>query len=82
MFVGRRSVILTVLAALTGALSTVEVSFDDGTTWQQMDPKKVGNHWEVTVRHPATGFVSLRASAEEGDGNTVRETVIRAYRLR
>lgn len=64
------------------ALTTVEVSFDDGMTWRRVAPEKVGNHWQVTVRHPASGFVSLRASATDGDGNTVTETVIRAYRLR
>lgn len=64
------------------ALTTVEVSFDDGTTWQRAGLKKVGNHWQATVRHPASWFVSLRASAEDDDGNTVTGTVTRAYRLR
>jgi hypothetical protein len=34
------------------------------------------------VRHPAVdGFVSLRATATDGAGSTVEQTVIRAYRI-
>ncbi|MET8307734.1 S8 family serine peptidase [Micromonospora sp. NPDC005173] len=58
---------------------SVEVSFDDGATWQRV-PVADGF---ATVRHPdsAGGFVSLRASAEDVHGNAVKETIIRAYRL-
>jgi hypothetical protein len=32
--------------------------------------------------HPARGqFVSLRVAASDGDGNTLDQTLIRAYRL-
>ena len=56
----------------------VEVSFDDGATWTQAtmtDDRAV-------VQHPAeAGYVSLRAHATDTAGNTVRQTVIRAYRI-
>jgi hypothetical protein len=37
----------------------------------------------VTLRHPAGATsVSLRASAGDRDGDTVKQTVIRAYTLK
>ncbi|OLF18259.1 S8 family serine peptidase [Actinophytocola xanthii] len=59
----------------------VEVSYDDGASWRQAQVRRSGKHWEVTVTHPASGFVSLRATATDSDGNTVRQTVLRAYQL-
>ncbi|MEV0232623.1 S8 family serine peptidase [Nonomuraea sp. NPDC050786] len=57
---------------------TVEVSFDDGATWSRAQIRK----GRVTVNHPAAeGFVSLRAKAADTVGNTVEQTVIRAYRI-
>ncbi|SCL61181.1 Serine protease, subtilisin family [Micromonospora citrea] len=56
---------------------TVEVSYDDGATWA--DAKIVNG--AALVRHPAgSGFVSLRAAAGDGSGNTVKQTILRAYR--
>ncbi|BEL04363.1 S8 family serine peptidase [Actinoplanes sichuanensis] len=61
----------------------VEVSFDDGATWQQTEVTGTGDHRVATVGHPAgPGFVSLRASAADDAGNTVTQTAIRAYALR
>jgi hypothetical protein len=68
----------------------VQVSYDDGRTWQ---PVTVAGHgdthgdtygdtWTATVDHPAgPGYVSLRGQARDQDGNTVEETILRAYRL-
>lgn len=57
---------------------TVEVSFDDGATWSPAQIRR----GLVTVNHPAAeGFVSLRAKAADTAGNTVEQTVIRAYRI-
>ncbi|WP_433433188.1 S8 family serine peptidase [Nonomuraea sp. CA-141351] len=57
---------------------TVKVSYDDGATWS---PAQIRNG-QVTVNHPsAEGFVSLRAKAADTAGNTVEQTVIRAYRI-
>jgi hypothetical protein len=57
---------------------TVEASYDDGVTWQQADVRGGKAH----VRHPASGFVSLRAKATDAAGNTVELTIMRAYELR
>ncbi|WP_037263574.1 S8 family serine peptidase [Kibdelosporangium aridum] len=64
------------------SLRAVEVSTDDGTTWRNAPVVKVnGSYWTV-VQNPASGFVSLRASASDRDGNSVNQTVIRAYRVK
>jgi subtilisin family serine protease len=56
---------------------TIEASFDDGATWVQVQVQ--GNN--ALVRHPAgQGFVSLRAKASDSAGNSMNQTVIRAYR--
>jgi hypothetical protein len=55
----------------------VEVSFDDGETWQPA-PIVAGRH--LLVRHPdSDGFVSLRATAADTAGSTVEQTILRAY---
>ncbi|GAB2958560.1 S8 family serine peptidase [Micromonospora polyrhachis] len=63
------------------------VSYDDGTTWQLADvDRKRAGQFEAIVRHPklatTNGFVSLRVQATDADGNTVEQTVTRAYQLR
>ncbi|WP_327085408.1 S8 family serine peptidase [Nonomuraea sp. NBC_01738] len=64
------------LLAPSGALS-VEVSYDDGATWQAARVSKGA----VRLRHPAApGFVSLRARFAGRAGNTVDQTIIHAYR--
>ena len=61
----------------------VEVSYDDGKTWRQAPLRGSGDHRTATVQHPrGAGFVSLRVNAVDTKGNTVRETVIRAYAIR
>ncbi len=61
----------------------VEVSYDDGKTWQLATVAGDGAKWKVTVNHPAAkGYVSLRAMAWESADNWVEQTVIRAYQLR
>ncbi|MFB9686664.1 S8 family serine peptidase [Amycolatopsis plumensis] len=63
----------------TGTKLAVETSTDDGRTWRPAVTVRTGDHWTVVVRNPASGFVSLRAKASDDDGNTVQQTVIRAY---
>ncbi|HTI22064.1 MAG TPA: S8 family serine peptidase [Kutzneria sp.] len=59
----------------------IEASFDDGKTWQQLTVQRSGETAVAWVRNPAgTGFVSLRAAATDSGGNTVKQTIIRAYR--
>ncbi|MFD8534293.1 S8 family serine peptidase [Streptosporangium canum] len=62
-------------------------SYDDGTTWHPVRLAAKGDAaFTGTIRHPASakagGFVSLRAQATDADGNTVLQTVTRAYQLR
>ena len=62
---------------------TVEASFDDGKTWHRLVAVRIGEKAVAVVQNPrGTGFVSLRASAVDTAGNTVRETIIRAYRYK
>jgi hypothetical protein len=59
---------------------TVEVSYDEGTTWQRVP---VTSKMEAKLKHPAGATsVSFRASATDRDGNTLKQTIIRAYTLR
>jgi hypothetical protein len=59
---------------------TVEVSYDEGKTWQRVP---VTSKLEAKLKHPAGATsVSFRASATDRDGNTVKQTIIRAYTLR
>ncbi|RLP96170.1 peptidase [Micromonospora sp. BL4] len=60
---------------------TVEASFDDGRTWRKLSVLRSGEKAVAWVHNPAgTGFVSLRSAAKDTSGNTVKQTVIRAYR--
>ena len=66
--------------AVTGPVRdlAVRVSFDDGRTWRAA-PVLAGH---LLVGHPeGHGFVSLRATAADRDGNAFEETLIRAYRF-
>ncbi|GAB7047400.1 S8 family serine peptidase [Catenuloplanes indicus JCM 9534] len=66
-------------AAAPNRSLTVEASFDDGRTWARV-PVRDG---AVQLRHPdRAGFVSLRAVAVDQAGNTVSQTMIRAYEIR
>jgi hypothetical protein len=57
---------------------SVQVSYDDGATWKAA-PVIAG---VVVLNHPkGSGFVSLRARATDVQGNTVEETVLRAYKI-
>jgi len=55
----------------------VEASFDDGATWRKVPV--VGGAAKIPPPR-GDGFVSLRATAADSAGNTVTQTVIRAYR--
>ncbi|WP_217144823.1 hypothetical protein [Streptomyces sp. AC627_RSS907] len=65
------------------ARPAVEVSYDDGVTWRRVGTERHGDGWR-TVLHapPGAGHVSLRSTARDGDGNSVRQTIIRAFGLR
>ncbi|MFC7550803.1 S8 family serine peptidase [Plantactinospora sp. GCM10030261] len=59
----------------------VDVSYDDGTTWRPAAVARDGDRWTVRVTNPAKGYASLRARATDTDGNTVEQTVLRAYQI-
>ncbi len=59
----------------------VEVSYDEGGTWEPVPPRRVGGGWQVSLVHPrGAKNVSFRARAADSGGE-VRQTVIRAYDL-
>ncbi|MEW9552028.1 hypothetical protein [Nonomuraea sp. NPDC050783] len=71
----------------TGVRATVEVSYDDGRTWsapKTATPRRDGT-FSAPITHPEYSepvrWVSLRVKAGAGDGSTVTQTNIRAYRL-
>ena len=72
---------MTVESAVDGVQTlAVQVSYDDGATWQPAGLRRSGGGWSATVTHPAgTGHVALRAQATDGRGSTVQQTIIRAY---
>ncbi|WP_433306874.1 S8 family peptidase [Actinoplanes sp. CA-030573] len=62
---------------------TVQVSYDDGKTWKRAAVRGSGDHRVAIVDHPRTaGFASLRVAATDTKGNTVSQTVLRAYAVR
>ncbi|MFC4857925.1 S8 family peptidase [Actinophytocola glycyrrhizae] len=60
-------------------LTSVEASFDDGRTWQEIPVRADGDGWLATVDNPGSGFVSLRAKATAAGGSAVTHTFVRAY---
>ncbi|MDX2709146.1 S8 family serine peptidase [Streptomyces sp. PA03-6a] len=64
---------------------TVEVSYDEGRTWQRAEAKGSGMHRTVKVSHPkrfSGGAVSLRTFVEDAAGNSFKQTVLKAYLLK
>ena len=60
----------------------VQVSYDDGATWSEAPVRRTAAGGIALLHQPATpGFVSLRATAADGTGNSVTQTIVRAYRL-
>ncbi|APU22193.1 S8 family peptidase [Actinoalloteichus sp. GBA129-24] len=61
---------------------SVEASYDDGATWEPVSVDDVDGGRRVALDHPAEdGFVSLRAAAVDADGNSVEQTMIRAFEI-
>ncbi|WP_377271721.1 S8 family serine peptidase [Peterkaempfera sp. SMS 1(5)a] len=84
-----RSTTLTLAAShmpgVTGAGkingTTLAVSFDDGSTWTPATLHKAADgSWSTEVKAPGSArYVSLRATAKDDQGNTVSQTVLRAF---
>ncbi|MBT0769872.1 S8 family serine peptidase [Kineosporia sp. J2-2] len=82
---GRFSIPVTVVhASGTPANQTLTAQFstDDGTTWKNTTVSGSGDRSTLQVTNPASGFVSLRAVATDASGDTVTQTVLRAYSVR
>ncbi|WP_165985083.1 hypothetical protein [Streptomyces sp. YIM 98790] len=61
-------------------LTGLEFSTDDGATWRPLEVPGTGKKATVELAVPAdAAFVSLRATAEDDNGGTVRHTVVRAF---
>ncbi|MEV8633806.1 S8 family serine peptidase [Streptosporangium sp. NPDC051023] len=62
------------------ALTKLEISTDDGATWQRVPAVRTTTGWTATVRNPGTpGFVSLRATVTGASGTGLTQTITRAY---
>ncbi|MFC4852442.1 S8 family serine peptidase [Actinophytocola glycyrrhizae] len=63
---------------------TVEVSYNEGRTWQKATVGKRANRFVVHIPGGGTpdSYASLRATATDQAGNKVTETITRAYALR
>ncbi|MEV4630828.1 S8 family serine peptidase [Micromonospora sp. NPDC049523] len=75
------------LSAVAGSAGirgvTVELSYDDGVTWQPASLDRTDDGWRTSLRAPASAaFASVRTTARDGQGNTVSQTVVRAFGLR
>jgi hypothetical protein len=69
-------------ASLRIGIPSAEVSYDDGATWAKARVERSGQQWHAILSHPARAdYVSLRLGASDCAGNTVQQTVIRAYAL-
>ncbi|KAB2971050.1 S8 family serine peptidase [Streptomyces sp. SS1-1] len=61
----------------------VEVSYDDGDTWQAQDVKESKGSWQARLHAPARAhYVSVRVTAEQRNGGGITQTVTRAFGLK
>lgn len=60
---------------------SLEVSVDDGTTWQAVPVTGSGSARHAAVTNPAGGYVSLRVHAGNAAGATLVETILHAYQV-
>ncbi|MET9435739.1 S8 family serine peptidase [Streptomyces sp. NPDC006551] len=69
-------------AALTSV--RLSYSYDGGTTWTRARVSQQGGEWTATVNHTgATGKpVTLKTELTDAHGNSVTQTVVRAYDVR
>jgi subtilisin family serine protease len=80
-YVTRQGADTTNGATVKASSLAVDVSYNDGHTWQPATVTAAGDHWIVDVVHPTSGYASLRAKATDADGNTVEQSVVHAYQI-
>ncbi|MFB7776040.1 S8 family peptidase [Streptomyces bauhiniae] len=62
---------------------TLDVSYDDGAHWQPQILWHRGGDWTAQLRAPSRArYATIRASARDSAGNSVAQTVTRAFGLR
>ncbi|MGY5031255.1 S8 family serine peptidase [Streptomyces sp. 900116325] len=67
------------------AVSSVklEVSYDDGASWQSQDLKASKGNWQTRLHAPArAGYVSIRVTAKQHNGGGITQTITRAFGLK
>ncbi|MEU1081737.1 S8 family serine peptidase [Streptomyces sp. NPDC005908] len=61
----------------------LEISYDDGATWQRQGLKEKQGTWRVSLNAPhRADYVSIRVTAKQRNGGGVVQTVVRAFGLR
>ncbi|WP_331749794.1 S8 family serine peptidase (plasmid) [Streptomyces sp. NBC_01707] len=62
---------------------SLEVSYDDGKTWQRADLNRSGDGWQTGLHaSKSASFATLRVTARDNAGNSVSQTITRAFGLR
>ncbi|MER7813303.1 hypothetical protein [Streptomyces sp900116325] len=89
--VAERRTSLTITPSVLGGTSAqdavsslaLEVSYDDGKTWQPQKLKEGKGIWQASLKaSPEAGYVSIRVTAEQGNGGGVTQTITRAFGLK
>ncbi|MGW4386491.1 hypothetical protein [Streptomyces sp. NPDC004685] len=64
--------------------ATLQVSYNDGSHWIPAGLHRAADgQWTADVKAPKSAeHASLRATAKDDAGNTVSQTVVRAYTLK
>lgn len=79
--------IMPVVVGSTAARDAVsslqlEISYDDGATWQRQDLREKKGTWQASLNAPhRADFVSIRVTAKQRNGGGVTQTVTRAFGL-
>ncbi|MGV9914515.1 S8 family serine peptidase [Streptomyces tendae] len=61
----------------------LQVSYDDGATWHRAELRRSGSGWQTRLDAPRTArYVTLRATARDTRGNTVEQSIVRAFGLK
>jgi hypothetical protein len=60
---------------------TVQVSYDDGATWQDATVTGQDGRFVASYVNPAGGYVALRVTASDATGGHFAETIHRAYSI-
>ncbi|WP_406468703.1 hypothetical protein [Streptomyces sp. NBC_01594] len=61
----------------------LDVSYDDGETWQAQKLKEKNGTWQASLTAPSTAdYVSIRVTAEQHSGGGVTQTITRTFGLK